>query len=64
MKALKTILGLCALTVLLGIAGRSDKQDAVLCEMKNNGAYQELAEQHPQATDAQLIEMYERNKEH
>lgn len=61
-KTFYTILGACASIILLGLAGRSDKQDAVLCEMKNNGAYWELAEKYPQASDARLVEIYERER--
>lgn len=40
-------------------AGRSDYQDAVLSEMKNNGAYYKLSELHPDASEAELIDLYE-----
>lgn len=40
-------------------AGRSDYQDAVLSEMKNNGAYYKLSELHPDASEAELVDLYE-----
>lgn len=58
-----------AITALLltavgcGITGHFDHQDAIICEMKNNGAYWELSEQHPQATDAELIKLYKQEEE-
>jgi hypothetical protein len=46
----------------LGWAGQSDYEDAVISEMKNNGAYYELSAQHPEASDSELVNIYERLK--
>lgn len=43
----------------LGLAGRSDYEDARVVEMKDNGSYYELSEQYPDATDSELIKIYE-----
>lgn len=43
----------------MGWAGRSDYEDATLCEMKNNGAYYELQRSHPGASEAELVKLYE-----
>lgn len=43
----------------LGLAGRSDYEDARIVEMKDNGSYYELSEQFPDATDSELIKIYE-----
>lgn len=43
----------------LGLAGRSDYEDARIVEMKDNGSYYELSEQYPDATDSELIKIYE-----
>lgn len=62
MKKLK-ILGIAIFFIVaFGLAGRSDKQDAILAEMKNNGAYYELSQQHPTADDVELIKLYEQTK--
>lgn len=42
----------------LGWAGRSDFVDATVAEMKNNGAYYDLAAKHPYASDAELADRY------
>lgn len=46
------------LIVAFGLAGRSDKQDAILVEMKNNGAYYQLSQSHPEASEEELINLY------
>jgi hypothetical protein len=46
----------------LGWAGQSDYEDAVISEMKNNGAYFDLSAQHPDATDSELVNIYEQLK--
>lgn len=43
-------------------AGTQDYRDAVISEMKNNGAYYKLSEQHPHATDLELIKLYEEQR--
>lgn len=53
---------LIAFFALLGLAGRSDYEDAVITEMKNNGAYYELSTQHPDASDSELVNIYENLK--
>lgn len=51
-----------ALVAAFGWAAKSDHDDAILCEMKNNGSYYELSEQYPHASDAELIKMYLEHK--
>jgi hypothetical protein len=53
---------LIAFFALLGWVGRSDYEDAVITEMKNNGAYYELSAQHPEASDSELVNIYEQLK--
>lgn len=53
---------LIAFFALLGWVGRSDYEDAVITEMKNNGAYYELSTQHPEANDSELVNIYEQLK--
>lgn len=53
---------LIAFIALLGWVGRSDYEDAVIAEMKNNGAYYELSTQHPEASDSELVNIYEQLK--
>jgi hypothetical protein len=53
---------LIAFFALLGWAGRSDYEDAVITEMKNNGSYNELSTQHPEASDSELVNIYEKLK--
>ena len=50
-------------TIALGYAGNMDYEDAVICEMKNNGAYYTLSEQHPNLSESELVELYEAEKE-
>lgn len=52
-----------ALVALFGIAGQSDYEDAVLQEMKNNGAYYELEQAHPTWNEKQLVEAYEAQRD-
>lgn len=63
MKALRTALCVGAFFAALGYAGHMDYEDAVVCEMKNNGAYWELSEKNPQLTDGELVEIYERQRD-
>lgn len=53
---------LIAFFALLGWVGRSDYEDAVIAEMKNNGTYYELSTQHPEASDSELVNLYEQQK--
>lgn len=50
-----------ALIAAFSYAAKSDREDAILTEMKNNGSYYELSEQHPGASDAELIQIYQGN---
>lgn len=43
-------------------AGHCDYVDAVVSEMKNNGAYTTLSEQYPDMSDGQLVDVYITNK--
>ena len=51
-----------ALIAAFGWAAKSDHEDAIICEMKNNGSYYELSEQYPHASDAELIKIYQDGK--
>ena len=65
MKRINTIYGIAVALVMfcaLGWAGQSDYEDAVVAEMKNNGAYYELSTQHPEASDSELVDIYEQLK--
>ena len=44
--------------VALLVAGHYDYVDEVITEMKNNGAYYELIEKHPNASEEELVKMY------
>lgn len=65
-KKTKRILKAIGLTVFffaaLGYAGHSDYVDAVITEMKNNGSYRRLSEEHPTMTESELVELYTENK--
>lgn len=58
LKALKVIAFTAAGIAALAVAGNSDFTDAMVTEMKNNGSYYTLSEEHPQASDGQLVEIY------
>lgn len=47
----------------LAVAGQSDYEDAVLCEMKNNGLYWELADRHPELSNSELVKLYMEERE-
>lgn len=51
-----------ALIAAFSYAAKSDHDDAIISEMKNNGSYYELSEQHPGASDAELIKIYQDGK--
>lgn len=55
---IKAVAGVIFFILMLGWAGTSDYKDAMVVEMKNNGAYWELSEQHPNASDSELIAIY------
>lgn len=60
LRAVLGVMCIAGFIALLGIAGRCDYEDAVICEMKNNGAYYELSHAHPHATDHELVVLYEK----
>lgn len=64
MTTLKWIAAGAALVAAFSYAASSDYQDAVITDMKNNGAYYTLSEQHPDWSDAELVTYYNeiRNK--
>lgn len=64
MTTLKWIAAGAALIAAFSYAASSDYQDAVITDMKNNGAYYTLSEQHPDWSDAELVTYYNeiRNK--
>lgn len=51
-----------AMIAAFSYAAKSDHDDAIISEMKNNGSYYELSEQHPDASDAELIQIYQDGK--
>lgn len=51
-----------AMIAAFSYAAKSDHDDAIISEMKNNGSYYELSEQHPEASDAELIKIYNARK--
>lgn len=59
---MKYVLVLIIVFTALGYAGQSDYVDSVVTEMKNNGEYYRLSENHPEWTDKQLVEYYEAQK--
>lgn len=50
-----------AMIAAFSYAAKSDHDDAIISEMKNNGSYYELSEQHPDASDAELIQIYKKS---
>lgn len=58
-----TVVG-AAMIAAFSYAASSDYQDAVITDMKNNGSYYTLSEQHPDWSDAELVTYYNeiRNK--
>lgn len=42
-------------------AGTSDYNDAIITEMKNNGTYWQMTEEHPDWEESQMIDYYEAN---
>lgn len=49
---------LIILFVGLGIAGRCDRQDAMLEHAKTSGRYWQLSAEHPDASEDEIMEMY------
>lgn len=67
-KAIKTLNVLkwlavgAAMTYAFGMAGQSDYEDAVITEMKNNGAYYQMEEEHPDWSESKMVEVYMESK--
>lgn len=59
---LKWLTAAAAMIALFAYAGKSDYQDAVIQEMKNNGTYYALSEDHPDWDEAQMVEAYQQTK--
>lgn len=51
----------CAAVVLTGFyyASRMDYEDAVLNEMKNNGTYYTMSQEHPDWDESHMVEVYD-----
>lgn len=65
-KALKVAkCAACAAVVLTGFyyASRMDYEDAVLNEMKNNGTYYAMSQEHPDWNEAEMVKEYTERKE-
>lgn len=56
---IKWLMSSAALIAIFAYAGRSDYQDAIIQEMKNNGTYYAMSDQHPDWDDTQLVEAYD-----
>jgi hypothetical protein len=64
-KALKVAkCAACAAVVLTGFyyASRMDYEDAVLNEMKNNGTYYAMSQEHPDWDEAEMVKEYTERK--
>lgn len=59
----KVILGAIPVLGLMCWAGQQDYQDAVVSEMKNNGMYYTMSEQHPEWDEAEMVKEYTEWKE-
>lgn len=59
LTTIKWLVAGMAIAAIFGLAGQSDYEDAVIQEMKNNGTYYAMSEQHPDWDDAQLVEAYD-----
>lgn len=59
---MKYILAIVLILAGLGYAGQCDYEDAVIAEMKNNGWYYTISEEHPDWDESQMVKYYERNK--
>lgn len=64
MTTLKWIAAGAALIAAFSYAASSDYQDAVITDMKNNGAYYTLTEQHPDWSEAELVTYYNEIRNH
>lgn len=62
MKELKAIIGIVAIVVMLGVAGRCDYNEEVIYSM-SDGTYKALkAELGESVTDTKLVDVYLENK--
>lgn len=61
---LKWLAAAAAMTAIFSYAASSDYQDAVIQDMKNNGAYYTISTQHPDWSEAEMVTYYneQRNK--
>lgn len=57
--AAKWVLAAGVVVAAMVYAGSSDYRDAVVTEMKNNGAYYSMQHEHPDWTERQMVEVYE-----
>lgn len=60
---IKVSLFAVAFLAALLVVGHSDYTDAVVSEMQNNGKYDSLADEHPEASDEELVEIYLEERE-
>lgn len=60
---MKYIFFIVLLVLGLGYAGQSDYEDGVIAEMKNNGEYYRLTEEHPNWTEKQIIKYYTQHEQ-
>lgn len=51
----------CTVVIVAGIyyAGKMDYEDAVIQEMKNNGTYYTMSEEHPDWDESHMVEVYD-----
>lgn len=56
-NTLRVIIAAAAVTTFL-LVSREDYTQEVITEMQNNGAYDALSAQHPEATDSELVKIY------
>lgn len=61
-KILTTVKWLACGTALVACfawAGKSDYEDAVISEMKNNGTYYTMSTEHPDWDESKMVETYD-----
>lgn len=51
-----------ALLACFAWAGQSDYEDAVISEMKNNGTYYAMSQEHPDWDEHHMVEVYDQWK--
>lgn len=61
-KTLKVSAAIIALFAALAWAGQSDYEDMMVAKMKNNGQYERLSGMYPDASDGELVKIYEAMK--